>query len=172
MKRVLITGMSGTGKSTVIRELAARGYAAVDTDDDGWREWARVAAEDLPPGVPAGRDWIWREDRMRDLLAREDGDLLFVSGTASNQGRFSDRFDHVILLSAPAAVIIERLTSRTNNPYGKRPEELAETLGYIETVEPLLRRGATLEIDTRAPVDQVVEMVLDHVRSARARLRS
>ena len=35
MKRVLLTGMSGTGKSAVIRELAARGYKAID-GDDGW----------------------------------------------------------------------------------------------------------------------------------------
>lgn len=39
MKRVLLTGMSGTGKSTVIRELAARGYKAIDADDDGWSHW-------------------------------------------------------------------------------------------------------------------------------------
>ena len=37
MKRVLLTGMSGTGKSSVIRELAALGYKAIDTDD-GWCE--------------------------------------------------------------------------------------------------------------------------------------
>jgi dephospho-CoA kinase len=30
MKRVLITGMSGTGKSSVIQELSARGYQAHD----------------------------------------------------------------------------------------------------------------------------------------------
>jgi dephospho-CoA kinase len=30
MKRVLITGMSGTGKSAVVEELAARGYRALD----------------------------------------------------------------------------------------------------------------------------------------------
>jgi adenylate kinase family enzyme len=164
MKRVLITGMSGTGKSTVIRALATRGYAVVDTDDDGWHEWAETPGHP-EAGIPAGSDWIWREDRMRELLAREDGELLFVSGTASNQGRFYDRFDHVILLSAPKAVIIERLTTRTTNPYGKRPEELAETLDYLATVEPLLRRGATLEIDTRAPLDEVVAAILDHARS-------
>lgn len=32
MKRVLLTGMSGTGKSTVIDKLAEGGYRAVDTD--------------------------------------------------------------------------------------------------------------------------------------------
>lgn len=163
MKRILITGMSGTGKSTVIQELAARGYTAIDTDEDGWHEWATVAAEDLPPGVSAGPDWVWREDRIRTLLAREDGGTLFVSGCAANQGRFYDRFDHIVLLSVPKEIIVARLTTRTNNSYGKHPEELAETLAYVETVEPLLRKGATLEVDTRAPVDEVVGMILAHV---------
>ena len=38
MARVLITGMSGAGKSTVLGELAARGYRTVDTDYDGWTD--------------------------------------------------------------------------------------------------------------------------------------
>jgi dephospho-CoA kinase len=33
VKRVLLTGMSATGKSAVVRKLAARGYKAIDTDD-------------------------------------------------------------------------------------------------------------------------------------------
>jgi dephospho-CoA kinase len=32
MKRVLITGMSGTGKSAVARELAASGHEAIELD--------------------------------------------------------------------------------------------------------------------------------------------
>ena len=35
---VLVTGMSGTGKSTVLAELARRGHAVVDTDERGWCE--------------------------------------------------------------------------------------------------------------------------------------
>jgi len=31
-------------------------------------------------------DWVWREDRMQDLLNVEDDDVLFVAGTAPNQG--------------------------------------------------------------------------------------
>ncbi|WP_223841206.1 MULTISPECIES: hypothetical protein [unclassified Candidatus Sulfotelmatobacter] len=36
MPRILITGMSGAGKSTVLAELARRGRITVDTDFDGW----------------------------------------------------------------------------------------------------------------------------------------
>ena len=54
----------------------------------------------------------------------------------------------------------ERLLRRTNNPYGKDPTELARALALKETVEPLLRRSADLEIDTSVPVDEVVEKIL------------
>ncbi len=159
--------MSGTGKSTVIRELAARGYKAIDTDSDEWCQWVNVAAGCEAAGLTAGPDWLWREDRMQRLLSTEDAGVLFVSGCKSNQGKFRAQFDHVVLLSAPAAVIMERLATRTTNPYGKHPDELAKILWELRTVEPLLRRAATLEVDTRAPIDQVVEAILDHVRPPR-----
>lgn len=68
-----------------------------------------------------------------------------------------------MLLSAPAEVLVERLTTRTTNPYGKAPAELAETLEYLETVEPLLRTAATLEVVTTVPVARVADIVLEHV---------
>jgi shikimate kinase len=159
VKRVLLTGMSGTGKSTVIEELAARGYRSVDTDYGGFSELVSVP-EDEPTGLEPGQDWVWNEDRINDLLADDDGDVLFVGGCAPNQGTFYPRFDHVVLLTAPAHLIVERLATRTNNPYGKRPEEVARVLELRRTVEPVLRRGAGHVVDTGAPLDQVVAEVL------------
>ncbi len=161
---MLLTGMSGVGKSAVIAALAARGFKAVDTDYGGYSELVGVPAGEST-GLEPGQDWVWREDRIQELLDGDDAEVLFLSGTSPNQGRFYPRFDHIILLSAPAAVIVERLATRTNNPYGKRPEEVARVLDGIETVEPLLRQGAGHEIDTSAPLDRVVERVLEIVRA-------
>lgn len=162
MKRVLLTGISGTGKSTAIVELAACGYKAVDVDSDEFSEWAEVADDSGVPGSPVepNRDWVWREDRIEELLSTEDADMLFVSGCAANMGQFLPRFDHVVLLSAPAEVIVERLRTRTNNPYGKHPDEVARVLDLMETVEPVLRRVAGHEINTDACLDDVVAAVL------------
>ena len=174
MRRVLLTGLSGTGKSTLIRELSARGHKAVDLDGDAYSHWIDVPADtpgDAPhtiaPGSPAAvwqaKDWVWHEDRVAHLLETEDAPLLFVAGCAPNQGRFRARFDHVVLLTAPPRTLVERLDTRTTNDYGKHPDEVARILSQVETIEPLLRRSATLEVDTSAPLERVIETILSAV---------
>ena len=41
MRKVLVTGMSGTGKSTALAELRTRGFEVVDTDEPGLDEMVR-----------------------------------------------------------------------------------------------------------------------------------
>ena len=141
--------MSGTGKSTALAELAQRGFRVVDTDDPPWSEWSE-----------SDGGYLWREDLMTDLLAGDDGPTLYVSGTVSNQGRFYPRFDAVVLLSATAEVLLERIESRMTNDYGKAPEERALILEHIAEVEPLLRAGCTHEIDAARPLGAVVELLV------------
>jgi shikimate kinase len=76
-----------------------------------------------------------------------------------NQGRFYDRFDHVVLLSAPVDVLLERVRTRTSNSYGKSAQQRAEIVHYVETVEPLLRSGATVELDGRRPLAELTDVV-------------
>jgi dephospho-CoA kinase len=167
MKRILVTGMSGTGQSTVIRELAARGYKAVDADSDEFSHWVEVEGPEYTEIAPVdgNRDWVWREDRIQDLLSTEDTDVLFVSGCAENMPQFFPQFDLIVLLSAPTSVIVERLRTRTTNQYGKKPEEVARVLSLKKSVEPRLRRVAGYEIDTSAPLEKVVGMLLCQVQS-------
>lgn len=140
--------MSGTGKSTALRRLGERGHRVVDTDTDEWSRWVT-----LPDGSP---DWIWREDAMTELLTSHASGPLFVAGCKTNQGRFYGQFDHIVLLSAPAEVLLARVAARTTNPYGQRPDEQALILRHLAEVEPRLRATATVEIDARAPIEQVV----------------
>jgi hypothetical protein len=140
--------MSGTGKSACLEVLSLRGFQTIDTDTDEWSIWSKQA-----DGSP---DWIWREDAISSLLDVYQHGQLFVAGCKSNQGVFYPRFDHVVLLSAPAEVILERVASRTKNPYGKGDEERREILRYLSEVEPRLRASASIEIDTTAPLVDVV----------------
>lgn len=147
MKRVLLTGMSGAARSSVIDELRARGYKAIDTDDG----WCDVR--------PDGRQ-RWRETAIQRLLDTEDAEILFVAGCDEGQRSFYEQFDRVLLLSAPADVLLGRVARRTNNPYGMSTVEERRIRDDIETVEPLLRQGADQEIRTDVPLADVVAAVL------------
>ena len=160
MAVVLVTGMSGTGKSAALAELARRGHRVVDTDCGDYSE--EVSSSDA-----GGWEQLWREDRIGALLDGSEDGVLFISGCVSNQGTFYPRFDAVVLLTAPANVIFERVASRESNAFGKRDADRDRILYDLATVEPLLRAGATAEIDTRAPLDDVVdglESIADTVR--------
>jgi dephospho-CoA kinase len=153
LRRILVTGMSGTGKSTMLAELAKQGFQVVETDDAPWSEWSE-----------ADGGYVWREDLVEELLSRDDDGTLYVSGTVSNQGAFYPRFDAVVLLSAPVDVLLRRLDARTTNDYGKTAEERALILSHVAEIEPLLRATCTHEIDATQPLDDVVAQLVEIAR--------
>ena len=138
--------MSGTGKSSALRELAKRGFEVVDTDQGGWSMWSNAAG-----------GYVWDEKRIAALLARKEDSTLYVSGTVSNQGRFYSRFDAVVLLRAPAEVLLSRIATRETNDYGKSSQEHDLILRHLAEVEPLLRATCTHEVDATRPLDDVVD---------------
>lgn len=79
-----------------------------------------------------------------------------MGGGPRNQSAFHDRFDAVVLLSAPAEILLDRVARRTANDYGKTDIERAEILVDLAEIEPQLRRGCTHELDAGRPLDLVV----------------
>ena len=140
-----MTGMSGTGKSVALAALRERGFEVVDTDEPGWTDWSNEDG-----------GYLWREERIAVLLAQERRRTLYVSGTVSNQGRFYPQFDAVVLLAAPADVLLDRIERRTTNRYGKTTAEREAILHHLAEVEPLLRATCTHEIDATQPLETVV----------------
>jgi dephospho-CoA kinase len=143
---VLVTGMSGTGKSSALTELARRGHRVIDTDDTGWIVQRRT---------PGGTEPLWDLDKVGALLYRHREGWLFISGCVANQRSLYDRFDAVVLLSAPVEVVLERVTDRAN-AFGSTADDRAKIACDLAAYEPLLRAGADYEIVTTAPVAEVV----------------
>ena len=80
MKRVLVTGMSGAGKSSLLHELAARGYRTVDTDYGDYFQ-------------TIDGERVWREDRISVLRASATLEVVTTAPVA----RVADIvLDHVL----------------------------------------------------------------------------
>lgn len=122
--------------------LRQRGYAVAETDEPGWcvpidSDWSHPDQE-----------WIWDEARISSLLDEHEYTHLFVDGCRSNQGRFYDRFDHIVVLVAPLDVMLERVQTRVNNPFGSSAAEREQISQDQREFEPLLLHDADLVIDT------------------------
>lgn len=148
MNHVLVTGMSGVGKSTVLGELRARGFACIDMDDE-----ALSYLDD------EGHQH-WRTDALVRLLDAHPERTTFVFGCAEEQGSLYGRFGAIVLLSAPVDVMVERIRSRSGNRFGRDLTEMARILEDQRVVEPLLRASCTQEIVTTVPVAEVVERIV------------
>ena len=154
---VLVTGMSGTGKTTVLEELARRGHLVVDTDDPGWL---------IEVQTPNGPEPLWEADRINALLDGPHSGTLFVAGCVANQGAFYDRFDMIILLSAPVDVLLKRVTTRAN-PFGSTAQDRAKIASDVATFQPQLRAGAGFDIVTTEPVSAVADRLEEIATSHR-----
>jgi hypothetical protein len=100
---------------------------------------------------------LWVEERMTGLLDSDDGRTLSVQGCVRNQWKFYDRFDAVVLLSAAAQVILDRIARRTTNDFGKTSAEREMILDDLAKVEPLHRAGCSHELDASRPLDELVD---------------
>lgn len=152
---VLVTGMSGTGKSAALDELARRGHRVVDTDDPGWL---------LEQDGADGPEPLWDLDRVRALLAGHREGHLFVAGCVANQGALYGLFDRVVLLTAPLEVVLARVADRSN-PFGATWQDRVKIREDLLAYEPRLRSGADLELVTTRPVSDVataLEQIAGH----------
>ncbi len=130
--RILITGISGTGKTTTLAELQKRGFVVIDLDATGICRWKNKETQEITEYGPDGRDieWLnlhgWYCDIpiLQKLLSciREDKDV-FVAAIAENIEDVAREFGKVFVLNASDNVIRNRLNARTNNHFAKKEEE-------------------------------------------------
>lgn len=72
-KRYLITGLAGSGKTTLRGEFARRGYTTIDIDE-GYAEWRHAATDELleytpdEPGWHEIAEWAVKTDKLQTFL--------------------------------------------------------------------------------------------------------
>ena len=148
MPFIIVSGLSGSGKSTVLRALEDAGYFA--TDNLPPELWGAMG--DLAEARDIGRVVVSTDARTRDFLASLE----------SSFERLKKRHDgvRVLFLEATAEVLLRRYNlSRRNHPLGD-PSLLLDFQREHELLAPL-RSIADTVIDTTAlSATQLTERVL------------
>ena len=153
-RNYLVEGLSGAGKSSVYEELIRRGYRAISTD----RAWKFHADPDTgPSGRPIIHNSMWDEQKAVSELESPEPEVLFVCGSSRNRDRFLPYFTKVFNLRIDDDTMRRRLQERTNNDYGKQPEELELMLRLNRSDQ---KPAGAIDVDATQPLDQVVDELL------------
>jgi hypothetical protein len=100
---------------------------------------------------------MWDQQRALSELDSPEPEVLFVCGSSRNRDRFLPYFTKVFNLRIDDETMRRRLQERTDNDFGKQPEE-------VEIMLKLNRREAkpagAIDVDATQPLNQVVDELL------------
>ena len=162
MSAYLIEGISGTGKTTVSEELQRRGFTTIDADEAFGYFGDPITGKPFATISPDAF-WLWDEKKLTSSFLNAQRKDVFVCGGAMNQEAFLHLFATVFTLHVDDATMTRRLAERTNNDFGKHPDELAKMLAWNKGTLKYARERGTVLIDAAKPIGEVVEDILWHV---------
>jgi hypothetical protein len=159
---VLVTGLPGSGKSTLCAVFKGRGINAVDADSHSpllrWGKGEKLLERGAPIKWILRNPPMWDVEKMKELLAKNNE--IYVFGIAPNILRVIPSFDRVIYLHGDGALIQNRLRSRTNNNFGttNAQRRFVSAIGGFANL--LIRTAATVNssfsiFDASRPPEQL-----------------
>lgn len=171
MNKIFITGISGTGKTTIAEELKKRGYYVISIDETAglcsWRN--RDTNERVTRHVELNREftdlhkWICDIDLLKEHM-RTDSEIVFVLGMPSNREEIEGLFDRVLLLQCKPETFLLRLNTRTNNSFGRDESIQNNILERYESFENKMLKNGAISVNTDRSIDEVVDDVINKAK--------
>ncbi|MDP8996880.1 MAG: AAA family ATPase [Pseudomonadota bacterium] len=171
VRNYLIEGVSGTGKTTVAKELLRRGYHVNDGDNElAYRGYPQTGEplnkSDLVRAMEnpewGQKHWLWDIDKVKFMIANHATPISFFCGGSRNFPRFIDLFDGVFILEVSDLNLllrrIDERVARDPTDWGAKPEEKELIARTHATKEDTPANGVV--IDATAPLQQVVDEIL------------
>lgn len=171
-KSIFVTGVAGSGKSSISKELNRLGYKAYDIEElEGmFRMVRKDTREDFVDYDNAdiekvkNADWICDKNKLEELLQKQNNRIVFCCGIASNNNEIIPLFDQMILLKPSPAIVRKRLSSREGtDDMGNTAENREWVLSGKDWLEnQLIEQGAVIVNADGKPAEvakKIVELV-------------
>ncbi len=172
-KSVLIVGMSGVGKTSVSKKLTEMGYKAYDLDSElglctmvyKGTETPVVDHDNADLEKVKNIDWIYDKAKLIALITNEPSEIAFYCGSATNTDELLPLFDKVVLLTVEPDAVRHRLTTRSENDFGKTKEVQDWLLESKEEGEMELEAKGAIVINANKDLEAVAKEIVEKVQS-------
>lgn len=163
---VFVTGVAGTGKTTLCAELCRRGLTAHDTDD-GMSRHVSIAdgvVVTTPPRAAQTPEWTARHefrfdmDRVSELAAA--GGTAFLLGSAYGDDEVITIADRSWFLHLEEPELRRRLAGRPPAEYGHAPHELESILAWQAGAAQRYEALGACRLDAARPVAEIADELL------------
>ncbi len=155
----LVEGVSGTGKTSVCKELQRRGYHAINGDNE--LAYQGDPETGKPTDSATHEHHIWHVGKVKAIVANQDEAVTFFCGGSRNFSKFMDLFDGVFVLEVDIDTLNRRIDERCRldpDDWGAKPSERELIVRLHQTKEDIPKNG--IVIDATAPIARVVDEIL------------
>lgn len=172
MERILITGVSGTGKTTTCMALKEMGYEAIDIENiEGMFEMVhngtKDAFEDYDNANPdhlKNAEWICNVSKLKEKLDSQKENIAFYSGIASNMDEILPLFDKFFILYLTSKELNERLKNREGTEdIGNNQEGRDVILGWKDWWEDKMKEKGAIIINANTTPRIIAEKILEQI---------
>ena len=167
-KSILITGVAGSGKSTICKELKRKKYKAYDienmkglfkmVDEKTGKTFRKYDDDDFEKVKRA--KWMCNAKKLKDLIKRKNKTPVFCCGIASNIDEILPFFDMTILLRASPRVLRERLSHRRRGNFGRTKEVQEWMLSWKGWIEKEKKKKGAIVINANRRPKEVAKKII------------
>jgi dephospho-CoA kinase len=170
-KSVLVTAVSGSGKSTVCKELAKLGYTTYDIEDtpglfsllDEKTRKPMIKHNNGDLELVKQGDWVCDKDKLQELINSESADLTFYCGAAGNIQEIRGLFDVVIVLQVSDKTTLKRLGTRIPGEFGHTAEVRDWVLSWKHDVEKEWLEAGGIPVSAEDSPEEVARRIIQAI---------
>jgi len=168
-KKILITGIAGSGKSTISKTLCDLGHEAYDIEDiDGMFEMYRKDTGEIyenydnaDPEKIKNAEWLCDVEKLKSFLGKQRENKAFYCGIASNMDDIIPLFDKVILLQTSSGVLHKRLSGREGtDDIGNTEEGRQTVLGRKDWWEDEMKKKEAIAVNADGSTIDVAKKII------------
>ncbi|MFZ3015897.1 MAG: AAA family ATPase [Minisyncoccia bacterium] len=169
-KSILITGIAGSGKTTICHQLNKIGYKAYDIeatkglfktfykDNSKFNKHNNDNLNEVK-----NREWICDIKKLKIFMKSQKKFLVFYCGMGTNIYDIFPLFDKVISLKVSSKILRNRLSGRVKGSYGRTKKIQNWLIDGKKRIEKKMKDNGAIFISSEGSLGQVINKIIKNV---------